>query len=74
MKLTNKEKQTIGKLRKLDVVQRDRLLARIERTLIANQIAERTGKIKRLKPAADHRVIRAYGHVPSWKPGRKKDQ
>lgn len=68
MKLTNKEKQTIGKLRKLDVIQRDRLLARIDRTLLANQISERTGKVKRLKPAADHQVIRAFGHVPGWKP------
>lgn len=72
MKLTNKEKEALSMLRKLDAPQRDRILAGIERTLIANRISERAGKLKKVKPVADHKIVRAYG-MPNWKPGRRKD-
>lgn len=74
MKLTAKQREAIDKLWKLDVQQRDRILDRVERTLMANQITQRVGKLRKVHPAHDHKVAKAYGRVPSWKPGRKKDQ
>lgn len=74
MKLTNKQQDAVRKLWQLDVPQRDRILAEVERTLMANEIALRTGKLKRVRPVGDHRIVKAYGHVPPWKPGRRKDQ
>lgn len=61
VKLTNKEKEALSMLRKLDAPQRDRILAGIERTLIANRISERAGKLKKVKPVEDYKITRAFG-------------
>lgn len=72
--MTAKQRAAIDKLWKLDAQQRDRILAHIERALMANQITQRVGKLRKVTPPQDHKVAKAFGGVSSWKPGRKKDQ
>lgn len=66
MKLTGKEREILGMLRELDGPQRDKLLADTRRAVEATRIIARVGKLKRLRPVADHKIIRAYGKVP-WR-------
>lgn len=69
MKLTAKEQEALALLRELDVQQRDKLLGQIRRAALANRIIAKAGKhagaLKRVNPVADHKIIRAYGSLPS---------
>lgn len=67
MKLSEKERKAVALLRKLHERQRDRLLARMEREVIANRIAMRIGGLRKLKIPADTKVEKAFGTVPAWK-------
>lgn len=73
MKLSNKQRDALNKLWRLDAPQRDRILARVERTLMANQITARVGKLRKVSPVLDHKITKAYGKVPTWKRGRRKE-
>lgn len=71
MKLTAKERQAINLLRKLDVKQRDLLLADIQRHVLANKITLRVGKLRRLKIPEDREVAGAFGPAPKPHRGRR---
>lgn len=74
MKLTGKVKEAIGMLLELDVQQRDKLLADIRRTALANRIVAKVGRqagaLKRVRTVADHGIVKAYGHLPKRGPKR----
>lgn len=71
MKLTNKERAALAELRELDAQQRDKLLADIHSTALANRITGKAGRIKRVRTAEDHRVVKAFGLVPRWRPKKR---
>lgn len=68
MKLSDKERTAVAMMRLLDTRQREELLAGMELQVIANRVAMRLGKIRKLKIPADLKVVKAYGSAPAWKP------
>lgn len=67
MKLTAREKKAVEMLRKLDASQRDEVLERMRRDLLANRITMRAGGMRRLKIKENKRIERAFGTAPNWK-------
>jgi hypothetical protein len=53
--------------RALDIRQRDEILARMRRQVMANRITARVGKIRTLRVVDDKKIIKAFGTAPSWK-------
>lgn len=74
MKLSEKERKAVALLRKLHQRQRDELLGRMERQVIANRVAIRVGKLRQLKIPADSKIAKAFGKAPIWRPKRSKGQ
>lgn len=77
MKLTAKEREALAMLRSLDAQQRDALLSEIRRVSLANQIVtnvgRRTGALKRVKTTPDHKIVKAFGTLPTWRQRRPRD-
>jgi len=71
MKLTEHEKEAVALLRKLDERQREKLLARMQREVLANSLITRVGKLSKLEITSDRKIERAYGVVPTWRSKRK---
>lgn len=69
MKLTAKVREALELLQELDAQQRDKLLGQIRRAAIANRIIAKAGKkagaLKRVRTAPDHKVVKAFGTLPS---------
>lgn len=66
MKLTAKEKTALTLFRELHARQRDKLLAQMERQVLANQITERVSGTK-LDIVDDKKIEKSYGTAPKWK-------
>lgn len=71
MKLTGKEKEALSLLRALDAQQRDRLLAQIQRAVLSNTITKKAGGLKKVQPVADHKIVKAFGKAPPWRPKKE---
>lgn len=75
MKLTDREKMAIAMLRALDSEQRNKLLADIKRVALANKIITQAGRkagaLKRVRSTPDHKVVGAFGTLPTWR-GRSR--
>lgn len=68
MKLSDKERKAVAMMRLLHSVQREDLLALMERQVVANRIANRVtmrvGQLSRLKITANQKVAKAFGKAP----------
>lgn len=64
MKLTAKVRDAVGKLLELDVQQRNKIVADIDRAALANRVIAKAGKLKRVRSVPDHKIIKAYGTLP----------
>lgn len=73
-KLTEDERRALTLLRQLHERQREKLLARMEREVMANNVVKKVAKVRDLDLAADRRVERAFGSVPTWKAARRKSR
>lgn len=70
MKLTAKERKAIDLLRRLDGPQREEMLNRMSRQVLANEIVVRAARVRQLKVAPDRKVEQAFGSVPIWRSKR----
>ena len=72
MKLTDKERLAVSMLRALDAQQRNKLLSDIRRAALANQAIMKAGRkagaLKKISPVANHRIVKAFGTLPNWRP------
>lgn len=75
MKYTAKVRIAVGKLLKLDVQQRDKILADIDRADLANRVIAKAGKLKRVRSVENHKIVKAFGSAPKSKkrPARRGD-
>lgn len=64
-KLSTKERDAVAHLRELDVQQRDKLLADIRRAALANRVIAKAGKLKRVRSVPDHKIVKAFGILPT---------
>lgn len=68
MKLTDRERLAVTQLRSLDAQQRNKLLNDIKRAALTNRIITQAGRkagaLKQLRPAPDHKIVRAFGLLP----------
>jgi len=46
----------------------------MEREVMANNVVKKVAKVRDLDLAADRRVERAFGSVPTWKAARRKSR
>lgn len=68
-KLTAKERDAVGMLRELDVQERDKILSDLHRAALANRVVAKIGRnagaLKRVRTVADHKIVKAFGTLPS---------
>lgn len=72
MKLTEVERKALALIRRLDERQREKILARMQREVLANQLVKKALGLRKLKIASDRNVERAFGAVPTWRTARRK--
>lgn len=72
MKLTETERRALSLLRQLHERQREKILSRMQREVIANKLVKRISGSRNLEIAGDRDIERAFGAAPTWKAARQR--
>ena len=72
MKLKRDELDALSLLRQLDERQREKILDRMRREVLANEVVMKAAGLRKLQVVADKKIERAFGPAPIWRSGKKR--